>query len=84
MSVKMNYVVDTQNKKERDELINYLSSKGLFIALTDDYDGFQLVGITHSGEVGYLGVITANNLVNVHGFKHFASVQEFIDSYEAR
>ena len=48
----------------------------------DDYDGFQLVGITYSGEVGYLGVITANNLVNVHGFKHFASVKEFINSYE--
>ena len=84
MSVKMDYVVDTQNKKEREELIDYLCSKGLFVAVTDGLDGFQLVGITYSGQVGYLGVITANNLVKVHGYKHFTSIKEFINSYEGK
>lgn len=75
-------VVDTNNKKEREQLINYVSRKELFVSVIDDYDGFALVGIRKDGSIGYLGVITAKDLVKNHNWKHFSSVQEFIDYHE--
>lgn len=84
MSVKVDYIVNTQSKEEREELIGYLSSKGLFIGLTQDHDGFQLAGITYSGQVGFLSIITENNLIDVHGYKRFTSVKDFISFYEGK
>ena len=82
MSEIIECVVDTNSKKEREELIDYVSGKELFISVIDDSDGFALVGIRKDGAVGYLGVICAKDLVDNHGCKHFASVKEFIDYHE--
>lgn len=57
---------------------------GLFIGLTQDHDGFQLAGITYSGQVGFLSIITENNLIDVHGYKRFTSVKDFISFYEGK
>ena len=38
-------VVDTYSRRERKELINYVSSKEKFISVITDFDGFSLVGI---------------------------------------
>lgn len=78
MSGIIECVVDTYSKKEREELIDYVSGKELFISVIDDSDGFALIGIRKDGAVGYLGVICVDN----HGYKHFASAKEFISYHE--
>lgn len=83
MSKIIECVVDTHSKKEREELINFVSEKELFISVIDDYDGFALVGIRKDGVIGYLGVICTRDLVDNHGYKHFSSVKEFIAYHEA-
>ncbi len=82
MSKIIECVIDTNNKKEREQLINYVSQKELFVSVIDDYDDFALVGIRKDGAIGYLGVITAKDLMKNHNWKHFFSVQEFIDYHE--
>ena len=84
MSNHINCVVDTHSKQERERLIDYVSEKELFVSIIDDFDGFQLVGITYSGDVGYLGVIAANDLVKNQGYKHFSSIDEYIAFREAK
>lgn len=79
MSKIIECVVDTNNKKEREELINYVNRKEQFVSIIDDYDGFALVGISKDGDIGYLGTICARDLVKNHSWKHFSSVKEFID-----
>lgn len=82
MSKITNCVVGTESKKDRKRLIDYLCEKGKYVAIIDDHDGFQLIGITEEHGVGYLGVICAENLVNKHGYTLFPSVEAFIRSYE--
>ena len=78
MSKIIECVVDTNSKKERKELIDYVSGKELFLSVIDDSEGFALVGIRKDGEIGYLGVICAKDLVDNHGYKHFSSVKDYI------
>lgn len=73
----INCVVDTQDKTERKKLIDYVSQKNITISNIDDIEGFQLIALTKS-KVGYIGVIVASNLVNKHNYKHFNSVDEYI------
>lgn len=82
MSKIIECVVDTNSKKEREELINYVSERELFISVIDDSDGFALIGIRKNGGIGYLGVICAKDLVDNYGYKHFTSVKEFIAYHE--
>ena len=82
MSKIIEGVIDTYSKKEREELINFVSEKELFISVIDDNDGFALVAIRKDGAIGYLGVICAKDLVDNHGYKHFTSVKEFISYHE--
>ena len=73
-------VIDTQSKAERKELIDYITNKdGFILSNIDDYEGYQLVGILR-GIVGFLGVIKENN----QGYKHFNSVEEYINSCEEK
>lgn len=51
MSEIIECVVDTKNKKEREELINYVSQKELFVSVIDDYDGFAFVCIRKDGHI---------------------------------
>ncbi len=81
MSKEINCVIDTNNKKERSKLIDYVTRKNITISTVDDYDGFQLVAISEFG-AGYIGVIVANNLVNKENYKHFKSVNEYIQECE--
>ena len=82
MSKIIECVVDTASKKERDELINYVSKRELFVSLVDDGEGFRLIGIRKDGVIGYLGVICAKDLTEKHEWKHFFSVKEFINYHE--
>lgn len=82
MSKIIECVVDTNSKQEREELINYVSQKELFVSMIDDYDGFILVGIRKDGYIGYLGIICAKDLTENHNWKHFLSVKEFIDYHD--
>ena len=84
MSKFIESVIDTQNKKEREELINYVSERELFISVISDFDGFALVGIGHNNQIGYLGVICAKDLTENHNWKHFKSVKEFIKYHEGK
>ena len=77
-------VIDTKSLKERKQLIDYVSSKELFISVINDHDGFALVGLGHDNVIGYLGVICARDLVENQNWKHFHSVKEFIDFHEGR
>lgn len=82
MSKIIECVVDTADKKEREELIDYVSQKELFISVIGDNDGFALVGIGKDGVIGYLGVLCAKDLTENHNYKHFHSVKEFIAYHE--
>ena len=84
MSKIIECVVDTANKKEREELINYVSKKELFISVIDSSDGFALIGIRKNGAIGYLGVLSAKELTKNHNWKHFSSVKEFIAYHEGK
>ena len=76
MSKIINCVVDTQNKKERERLVDFVCERIEAFALIDDSDGFQLMMVR--GEmIGNIGVISARNLVTKEGFRHFLSVGEF-------
>ena len=83
MSKTINCVIDTQNKREREALIDYLTTDNVTLSTIDDYDGFQLVAVSDFG-VGYIGVIVANNLVNKENYKHFNSVDEYISACEGK
>ena len=83
MSKTINCVIDTQNKKEREELIDYLTTDNVTLSTIDDCDGFQLVVVSDFG-VGYIGVIVANNLVNKENYAHFKSVDEYITACEGK
>lgn len=82
MSKTANCVVGTESRKDRKRLIDFLSKKGKYVSLIDDYNGFQLILITEDHGIGYIGVICAENLVNKHGFTMFPSVKDFINTYE--
>ena len=75
-------VVDTYSNKERLELINYVSSKELFISVISDFDGFSLVGV-YKGSIGLLGTQVAKSLVD-NGYKHFLSVEDYIKACEEK
>ena len=81
MSKTINCVIDTQNRKERQTLIDYLTADNIVLSTIDDYGGFQLVAISDFG-VGYIGVIVANNLVGKEDYKHFKCVDEYISACE--
>ena len=75
-------VIDTQSTNERKKLIDYITIKdGVIVSNIDDYEGFQLVGVAR-GMVGFLGVIVSHDLIKNHGYKHFSSVDEYINSCE--
>ena len=82
MSKEINCVIDTQNKEERTKLIDYVTRGNITISTVDDYDGFQLVAISEFG-AGYIGVIVADNLVNKKDYKHFSSVDDYIEECES-
>lgn len=72
----VNCVIDTHNKTERQELIDYISERSLAVAIINDDDGFQLI-VVHAGVIGNIGVDAAKDLVNNQGYKHFFSVKEY-------
>lgn len=77
-------VIDTHSKEERKNLIDYITNKdGFIISNIDDFEGFQLVGVAR-GRIGFLGVIVSHDLVKNHGYKHFASVDEYISYSEGK
>ena len=76
MSKIINCVIDTYSRKERKELIEYVSSKIPFVSLTSKEEGFRLFCISgNSG--GYVGVIVARHLVENEKYKHFYSINQF-------
>lgn len=82
MSKIIECVVDTNSKKEREELINYVSEKELFISVIDDSEGFKAIGIKKYDTYGYLDFLCANELLKKDECKHFASLEEFISYHE--
>ena len=83
MSESIKCVIDTQNKQDRQKLIDHLTRDNITLSTIDDYDGFQLVAVSEFG-IGYVGVIVANSLVNKENYKHFKSVDEYIALSEAK
>ena len=83
MSKVINCIVDTNNKKEREELINYICKDNLAIAITNDIDGFQLI-VVSAGIIGNIGVITAHDLVDNKGYKHFLYIEEYKNYVELK
>ena len=81
MSKIINCVVDTYSKKERKELIDYISGKDKFISILSDQDGFQLFAISNNS-CGQVGVLTASKMVREDYYKHFFSIEEFIEYQE--
>ncbi len=75
MSTLIDAVVNTQNRKERKRLTDYL---GVFYNF-DNYNGVNLVLVTSKGQVGYLGVICARNLVDDQGLLYFRDVNSYIE-----
>ena len=77
-------VIDTHSKEERKTLIDYITNKdGFIISSIDDFEGFRLIGVAR-GSVGFLGVIVSCDLVKNHGYKHFESVDEYIEYSEVK
>ena len=77
-------VIDTHSQEERNNLIDYITNKdGFIISNIDDFEGFQLVGVTR-GTIGLLGVIVSRDLISNHGYKHFVSVKEYIKYSEGK
>ena len=82
--IKYDCVVDTCSQKERQTLIDYVTTKdGLIVSNIDEFEGFQLVGVIR-GMIGLLGVIVSRDLVENHGYQHFSSVDEYIEHCEGR
>ena len=71
-----------EEKQLQRELINYVSSKELFISVISDFDGFSLVGV-YKGSIGLLGTQVAKSLVD-NGYKHFLSVKDYIKACEEK
>lgn len=78
MSTLIDAVVNTQNRKERKRLTDYLGVPYSF----DNYNGVNLVLVTSNGQVGYLGVICARNLVDDQGLLYFRDVNSYIKHCE--
>lgn len=78
MSTLIDAVVSTQNRKERKRLTDYLGVPYNF----DNYNGVNLVLVTKDGQVGYLGVICARNLVDDQGLLFFRDVNSYIEHCE--
>ena len=78
MSTLIAAVVNTQNRKERKRLTDYLGVPYNF----DNYNGVNLVLVTSNGQVGYLGVICARNLVDDQGLLYFRDVNSYIEHCE--
>ena len=78
MSTLIDAVVNTQNRKERKRLTDYLGVPYNF----DNYNGVNLVLVTSNGQVGYLGVICARNLVDDQGLLYFRDVNSYIEHCE--
>ena len=76
----MKCIIDTHNKEERIKLSNYLSKCHINYEVNsnDDDNGFHLI-VIHKSISGYIGVISAHNLVAHQGYKHYLSVDAFIE-----
>ena len=79
MSKRINCVIDTHSASERKELVNYIAERDLSVAVLDDNEGFQLVGVMYEmgTNIGYVGVIVSHDLVEKHGFIHFSSFEAY-------
>lgn len=74
------YVVNTNSKKEREELIDYVCSYKLAASVTND-DEHQLIAIS-TGDVWFLSTISEQSLKPIK-YQYFPSVSNFIDYCEA-
>ena len=73
----MKCIIDTHNKEERIKLSDYLSHHNINYEVNDD-NNFHLIVINNSTS-GYIGVISAHDLVKNHGYKHYLSIDEYIE-----
>ena len=75
----INCVIDTNNKKERELLLNYFGeNESYFISNIEDYDDFQLVSVTFSSDIVALLVASSYDSLIKKGYMHFSSVDEYI------
>ena len=67
----MKCIIDTHNKEERIKLSNCLSNYHInYEVNSNDDNGFHLI-VIHKSTSGYIGVISAHNLVAHQGYKHY-------------
>ena len=83
MSKIINCVIDTFSKKEREQIVDYISKREPFVSLVDDYDGFELFAVSDL-RAGWVGVMVARCMVEKYHFKHFHSLKEFINFHEGK
>lgn len=74
----MKCIIDTHNKEERIKLSDYLSNHNINYEVNNDDNGFHLIVINNSTS-GYIGVISAHNLVAHQGYQHYLSIDAFIE-----
>ena len=76
-------IIDTHNKEERIKLSNYLSNYHInyVVNSNDDDNGFHLI-VIHKSISGYIGVISAHNLVAHQGYQHYLSIDAFIEDQQ--
>ena len=75
----MKCIIDTHNKEERIKLSNYLSNYHInYVVNSNDDNGFHLI-VIYKSISGYIGVISAHNLVAHQGYKHYLSIDASIN-----
>ena len=78
----MKCIIDTHNKEERIKLSNHLSNYHInYVVNSNDDNGFHLIAINKSTS-GYIGVISAHNLVAHQGYQHYLSIDAFIEDLQ--
>lgn len=77
----MKCIIDTHNKEERIKLSDYLSNHSINYEVNYDDHGFHLIVINNHTS-GYIGVISAHNLVAHQGYKHYLSIDAFIEDQQ--
>ena len=81
MSTKcLNLVVETHNKKEREELIQFFASKCLLASVIGISDDFQYVAI-YFNDVTFLTVIAIEKVKSMHDYIHYHSIKECMEDY---